>query len=194
MHLARQHPPLVVAHPLDRVEQRAQFLLRLALAQQLAFAPDGVAPQPYQANIRLDARHQVLGAEGLDHDIVRALVQGRDAGRFVGLAGQHDDLDRAEQFVSPHHAQQRDAVEIRHDLVDQDHIGLDPRRQRESLAPALRHLNGESGPLQDAPDVGYPQRLVVDKQHPDCRGCGLRNRPGRATPLFVQVAVISGHP
>ena len=115
----RDRPRLRIEHELARGKQRGL----LALVRR-------VAPREH----RRDPRHQLLGAEGLDHVVVYAQLEAEELVVLLAPGGEHDDGDvlaladllagRIAVELGHHDVHDNEVVVVEHALVDGLHAVL----------------------------------------------------------------------
>ena len=138
----------MLAAPLDRV-------VRLVPLEQVNVA----------FRVIPDAGHQ-FQLVGQLHDVV-VRPQGKRLGldNRLFLAGEHDHGGLARCRVGPKKLHQRQAVDLRHDQVLQDHGRLGPVGHFQGLGGILAEVEGNVRlVLEHLPHGGPDNRLIVDQQ------------------------------
>ena len=103
-----------------------------------------------------------LGIVGLQHVVGRAEPHGFDDGRGRLAPGQHDDARRG--VGVPDGPQRLEAVEIRHQHVEQDHVRRRAGAQAlEQRAAAVEHLYGVAAGAEQRLEVAGERGIVIDK-------------------------------
>src|SRR5262249_26578425 len=142
----------------DRVYYFAEAALAFALGH-LRFAARAMKLQ-----MRLHAREQFAGAEGLDQIIVRPGFHPLDARLFARASRKQNDWDGLQPLVGAQFAQQPEAVKIRHHHVGQHEVGraLTNRIQRRfSVGNGFNFVLPAEQPPQVIAHVG----VVVGQQN-----------------------------
>ena len=126
-----------------------------------------------------DARHQLLGVEGLGQVVVGALVQrSRALEGGVDLREQDDGGPRAARADAAHHLA---PVHVGHHDVGDDDVGVEPAVGGQSLLAVAGGVDCEPRAAQEGREAVNDRRLVVDQQDGGSRARrGLRRgrRPG----------------
>ena len=110
-------------------------------------------------------------------------------GRLL-LGGEHDDRHVAKPFVGPKLPHEREAVDLGHHEILQDHRGPHLRRLVQGRGSVFAVVEGDSLLSGEHPPHGLADdRLVVDEQHGDAAvggsfddGHGRRTDGSRITP------------
>ncbi len=174
----------VALHPAVGLGQVGVGRLQLrVLPRHAPLQPDDPVHRPLQRQVRPDARQDDGEVERLGQVVVRPLPEGLDHVAAVVLRRRDEDgqVGRGVGLADgPQHLQ---AVEVRHQHVQQDQVEGALADQRQGLAAALRLGDGEPGPPQVAREHGAVGRLIVDDEDgPAVGGHGANSCGGGREP------------